>query len=94
MTVPAPRYRLVRGQILDFLGDPGEADDPASYRYLPDGALWLADGKVAAQGTPDEVRASSDPLIRQFVGMDMEGPVEFHYPGPTVEQDFGIEVAR
>ena len=61
---------------------------------IADEVIILADGKVAAQGTPDEVRASSDPLIRQFVGMDMEGPVEFHYPGPTVEQDFGIEVAR
>ena len=61
---------------------------------IADQVIILADGKVAAQGTPDEVRASSDPLIRQFVGMDMEGPVEFHYPGPTVEQDFGIEVAR
>ena len=61
---------------------------------IADQVIILADGKVAAQGTPDEVRASSDPLIRQFVGMDMEGPVEFHYPGPTVEQDFGIDVAR
>ena len=61
---------------------------------IADQVIILADGKVAAQGTPDEVRASSDPLIRQFVGMDREGPVEFHYPGPTVEQDFGIEVAR
>ena len=61
---------------------------------IADQVIILADGKVAAQGTPDEVRASSDPLIRQFVGMGMEGPVEFHYPGPTVEQDFGIEVAR
>ena len=61
---------------------------------IADQVIILADGRVAAQGTPDEVRASSDPLIRQFVGMDMEGPVEFHYPGPTVEQDFGIEVAR
>ena len=61
---------------------------------IADQVIILAGGKVAAQGTPDEVRASSDPLIRQFVGMDMEGPVEFHYPGPTVEQDFGIEVAR
>ncbi len=42
-------------------------------------------------GTAAEVRASSDPLIRQFVGVDLHGPVQFHYPGPTVEQDFGVE---
>ena len=61
---------------------------------IADEVIILADGKVAAQGTPDEVRASSDPLIRQFVGMDMEGPVEFHYPGPSIEQDFGVEQAQ
>ena len=59
---------------------------------IADQVIILADGKVAAQGTPDEVRASSDPLIRQFVGLDQQGPVQFHYPGPTVEQDFGVEV--
>ena len=59
----------------------------ADYVYV------ISSGRVAAQGTPDEVRASTDPLVRQFVGMAVDGPVQFHYPGPTVEQDFGIEVA-
>jgi len=45
---------------------------------------------VAARGTPDEVRASPNPLVQQFIGADAEGPVQFHYPGPTVEQDFGV----
>ena len=58
---------------------------------IADQVIILAGGKVAAQGTPDQVRASADPLVRQFVGMDIEGPVQFHYPGPTVEQDFGVE---
>ena len=53
--------------------------------------IILADGKVAVQGTPAEVRASEDPLVRQFVGEDAEGPVRFHYPGPSIEQDFGVE---
>lgn len=58
---------------------------------IADQVIILADGGVAAQGTPDELRASSHPLIRQFVGLEVEGPVQFHYPGPTVEQDFGVE---
>ncbi|HRN74890.1 ABC transporter ATP-binding protein [Ottowia sp.] len=61
---------------------------------IADQVIILGDGKVAAQGTPDELRASTDPLIRQFIGIDAEGPVQFHYPGPSIEQDFGIEVAR
>jgi phospholipid/cholesterol/gamma-HCH transport system ATP-binding protein len=53
----------------------------------------LANGRIAAQGTPDEVKRSSDPLVQQFVQAQAEGPVHFHYPGPTVEQDFGVEQA-
>ena len=45
--------------------------------------------RFAAQGTPDEVMHSEDPLVRQFVNAEPDGPVKFHYPGPTVEQDFG-----
>jgi len=58
---------------------------------IADQVIILADGGVAARGTPDQVRASADPLVRQFVGMDIDGPVQFHYPGPSVEQDFGAQ---
>lgn len=63
--------------------------DVAETFLIADHIVVLADGQVAAQGTPDEVRASDHPLVRQFIGMDIDGPVRFHYPGPTVEQDFG-----
>jgi len=58
---------------------------------LADHMVILGPGNVAAQGTPDEVRASEDPLVRQFVHALPAGPVPFHYPGPTVAQDFGPE---
>jgi len=64
-------------------------DVPATFQ-IADQVILLADGKIAAQGTPKEVRASRDPLVRQFIGLDADGPVRFEYPGPTVEQDFGI----
>lgn len=56
---------------------------------IADQVIILANGKIAAQGTPDEVRQSEDPLVRQFVHAQADGPVQFHYPGPTVAQDFG-----
>ncbi|KQP23209.1 ABC transporter ATP-binding protein [Pseudorhodoferax sp. Leaf267] len=56
---------------------------------IADQVIVLANGKIAAQGTPDEVRQSTDPLVHQFVHAEAEGPVRFHYPGPSVEQDFG-----
>ena len=56
---------------------------------IADQVIILANGKIAAQGTPDEVRNSTNPLVYQFVHAEPEGPVHFHYPGPTIEQDFG-----
>src|SRR5688572_28382591 len=56
---------------------------------IADQVIILANGKVAAQGTPQEVMESSDPLVDQFVHAKPDGPVAFHYPGPTVAHDFG-----
>ena len=55
---------------------------------IADRVIVLANGKVAAQGTPDEVMHSTDPLVDQFVHARPEGPVHFHYPGPSVAEDF------
>ena len=59
--------------------------------HIADQVIVLANGKIAAQGTPDEVRQSTDPLVHQFVSAAPDGPVRFHYPGPSVAQDFGVE---
>jgi phospholipid/cholesterol/gamma-HCH transport system ATP-binding protein len=56
--------------------------------HIADHVVILANGKVAAQGSPDEVRHSQDPLVQQFVQARVDGPVRFHYPGVTVESDF------
>jgi phospholipid/cholesterol/gamma-HCH transport system ATP-binding protein len=56
---------------------------------IADQVIVLANGRIAAQGTPEQVRASDDPLVAQFVHARPEGPVHFHYPGPSVAEDFG-----
>ena len=56
---------------------------------IADQVIILANGKIATQGTPDEVRHSTDPLVHQYVHALPDGPVHFHYPGPTVAEDFG-----
>jgi phospholipid/cholesterol/gamma-HCH transport system ATP-binding protein len=58
--------------------------------HIADQVIVLANGKIAAQGTPSEVRSSRDPLVHQFVSAAPEGPVRFHYPGPSVMDDFGV----
>ena len=57
---------------------------------IADKVIILANGGIAAEGTPDEVKNSKDPLVHQFVNALSEGPVEFHYPGPDAEADYGL----
>jgi phospholipid/cholesterol/gamma-HCH transport system ATP-binding protein len=56
---------------------------------IADQVIILANGRIVAQGAPEDVRKSTDPLIHQFVNALPDGPVHFHYPGVTVAQDFG-----
>ena len=60
---------------------------------IADQVIVLANGRIAAQGTPDEVRQSRDPLVHQFVSAAPDGPVRFHYPAPTAGQDFGVQAS-
>ncbi|HKW81178.1 MAG TPA: ABC transporter ATP-binding protein [Casimicrobiaceae bacterium] len=57
---------------------------------IVDYLYFVSEGKIVAGGTPDEVRASSDPFVRQFVDGEPDGPVRFHYPAPP----YGRELMR
>ncbi len=57
--------------------------------HIADQVIVLANGRIAAQGTPEEVRHSQDPLVHQFVNALPDGPVRFHHPGPGLADDFG-----
>jgi phospholipid/cholesterol/gamma-HCH transport system ATP-binding protein len=57
---------------------------------IADHVIILANGKIATQGTPEEVRKSTDPLVYQYVNALSDGPVRFHYPGPAIDEDFGL----
>lgn len=58
---------------------------------IADQVIVLANGRIAAQGAPEEVRQSRDLLVHQFVSAEPDGPVQFHYPAPDVAQDFGVQ---
>ena len=57
---------------------------------IADQVAMIANGRVVAQGTPDELRHSEDPLVQQFVGAQADGPVHFHQPAVPVAEDFGV----
>ena len=50
----------------------------------------ISSQRVAAEGTPEELRRSDDPFVKQFIGGLPDGPVRFHYPAPDYGVDLGI----
>ena len=44
---------------------------------ISDYAVMIANGRVIFQGTPAELQASGDPLVRQFLAGEPEGPITF-----------------
>lgn len=47
---------------------------------IADYAYIVADKRIIASGTPEELRASQDPQVVQFLAGNADGPVRFHYP--------------
>ncbi|MDR3398675.1 MAG: ABC transporter ATP-binding protein [Pandoraea sp.] len=57
---------------------------------IADYIYFIREGRIAAEGEPDALRASSDPTVRQFIDAQPDGPVKFQYPAPPLAEDFGI----
>ena len=55
---------------------------------IVDYIYFVSEGRIIAQGTPTDVRASTDPFVRQFVDGAPDGPVPFHYPAKALEREF------
>ncbi len=49
---------------------------------IADDSYLISAGRVAASGTPEQLRASDSVAVRQFMTGGAEGPVQFHYPAP------------
>ena len=65
--------------------------DVAECMTISDHVILLAEqGRIVAQGTPDELMNSTDPEVRQFVRGEPDGPVKFHYPARPLAEDFGV----
>ena len=57
---------------------------------IADHVVLVANGRIVAQGTPAEMTASEDPLVKQFVHAEADGPVRFHQPAVDAGIDFGV----
>ncbi|HWG10275.1 MAG TPA: ABC transporter ATP-binding protein [Rhodanobacteraceae bacterium] len=66
------------------------AHELAAVRQVADRVYLIANGKLVAQGTPDELAREATPWTRQFFGGEADGPVPFHYPAPDYANDLGF----
>ena len=57
---------------------------------IVDYLYFVSEGRIVGEGTPDEVRASNDPFVRQFVHGETDGPVPFHYAARPYPVDVGL----
>ena len=51
-------------------------------REFADYCYILASAKIAGAGTPEELGASTEPSVDQFMNGKVEGPIPFHYQPP------------
>jgi phospholipid/cholesterol/gamma-HCH transport system ATP-binding protein len=61
--------------------DLAETASIADYIYI------VGDAQVLGQGTPDELKASEDPRVRQFMQGIPDGLVPFHFPAANYRND-------
>ncbi len=61
---------------------------------MVDYIYFVSNGQVVAEGTPDQIRASKDPYVHQFVYAEVDGPVHFDYPAPEAAEEFRVREAR
>lgn len=93
--------RLVRGQLLHFLADPGMGDDPAAWQFFDDGGLWMRDGRIQAAGPWAAITAALPPGVREAATLhDYRGHLvlpgfvdcHLHYPQAGVIASYGRQL--
>lgn len=93
--------RLVRGQLLHFLADPGMGDDPAAWQFFDDGGLWIRDGRIQAAGPWAALTAALPPGVREAATFhDYRGHLvlpgfvdcHLHYPQAGVIASYGRQL--
>jgi phospholipid/cholesterol/gamma-HCH transport system ATP-binding protein len=70
------------------------AHELAAIRQVADRIYLIANGKLVAEGAPDELAHQDSPWTRQFFGGEADGPVPFHYPAPDYAADLGFAGTR
>lgn len=58
---------------------------------IADKIVILYMGKTLAEGTPQEIRESANPLVQQFITGSPDGPISFHASSKDFREDLLVE---
>jgi len=61
---------------------------------IVDYVYFVSAGKIVAEGTAEEIRASQSPYVHQFVWGEADGPVPFHFPAEPYAEEIINEGLR
>ena len=61
---------------------------------IVDYVYFVSAGRIVAEGTPAEIKASTTPYVHQFVWGETDGVVPFHYPAAAYATDIMDQAAR
>lgn len=67
--------------------------DVAEVQKFADCCCIIAEGRVVASGTPDQLRDSDQEVVRQFMRGLPDGPVPFHFPARPLADELLAERA-
>jgi phospholipid/cholesterol/gamma-HCH transport system ATP-binding protein len=90
-----PIALAVIGQLIRKLNDALDSTtiivthDVVESLNIVDYLYFIADGVIVGEGTPDEIRRSELPYVKQFVHGEIDGPVPFHFPARPYTDDVG-----
>jgi phospholipid/cholesterol/gamma-HCH transport system ATP-binding protein len=68
--------------------------DAAEALRVIDYVYFISGGEIVAHGATEEVKASRDPFVHQFIRGQPDGPVPFHYRHAPYAADLELEQAQ
>lgn len=64
--------------------------DVAETMSIADYVYVVGGGGVIGAGTPKEIAEADSPLVKQFINGWVDGPIPFHYPVNSYQEDLGL----
>lgn len=82
------KSKILRGRVLTFVSEPAGPDDHASYRYIEDGAVVVAEGKVVSVGEWSDALSLVAPkaeIVDHRPGLILPGFIDTHIHYPQMQ---------